>query len=352
MWEASIFLYPSKGVPPKPLNVSLYLYKDRTLTELPLLQISKEGVRVLAPPVKYRKVSSTVSPTTVLEIEANWGYRGFFFELTPTNTTIIQVLTGNITPCAGQCFPREDKATFYEYYYYVNGSGSFLISSYPFVSSLYSIPEIPEDVKKPTQVVYGKVNGSFLIFSNGDRIYKIPLSNITPYLWDNSMSAHMVGYFLHGGIAFFPEIKVSAFELPSGYKYVKRGEGLVIKISGAYSLAFYNRSRDEYGTPCWDRFKTIQLSEHDLKGLLKKPVYVFFYNGKKLKVFPIMRVRMELNVRENHHKVEVRTLYTFQNIAEKLKPGNNRTSTPYPAKKICGTGILSLLPLALAMKRK
>ncbi|WP_457751584.1 hypothetical protein [Thermococcus sp.] len=54
MWEASIIVYPfKKGVPQKPLNVSLYLYKNRVWKELPLLQVSEKGVIVLAPPVRY-----------------------------------------------------------------------------------------------------------------------------------------------------------------------------------------------------------------------------------------------------------------------------------------------------------
>ncbi len=353
MWGASIIVYPfKKGVPPKSLNLSLYLYRGRTLTELPLLQISKEGVRVLAPRVKYETIFST-TPTTVLDIKADWGYHGFLLEITPTNTSLIHVIAGNITPyshCVGKCSPMEDEATFHEYTYYVNKSGSFLVTSRPFISSSHDsrTPSTLKQIETPTKPIYGRISGHFLVFSRDNRTYRIPLSNITPYIWDSSMSAHMVGYFLHGGIVFFPEIKVSAFELPSGYKYVKRGDGIVIKINGAYSLAFY-----KLGRPGWMRFKTIQLSEHDLEALLKNPVYVFFYDGRKLKAFPIMRVRMELNVGETHHKVEVRTLYTFQNIAERLKPGNNRTSTAYPARKTCGTGVLSVLSLLpLAMKRR
>ncbi|GEM_PF-3082492 len=53
---ANIVLYPGKGIPQKPLNLSLYLYENRTLKELPLLQVSVSGVKVLAPPVKYHKL--------------------------------------------------------------------------------------------------------------------------------------------------------------------------------------------------------------------------------------------------------------------------------------------------------
>lgn len=299
-----------------------------------------------------------------LEIEINWGYHGFLLEIAPTNTSLIHVLTGNITPtphCVGQCSPMEDEATFYEYYYYINGSGSFLVSSCLFISSLYSPPDIPEDMKKLTQVVYGEVNGSSLIFSKGDRTYKIPVLNITPYLWDSNMSEYMVGYFLYDGIVFFPEIKVSAFEIPSGYDVENYTESIFLRINGTYNLTLYRKGEDEYGIPCWKEFKTIQLSEYNLESLLKKPIYVFFYDGKKLKVFPIMRVRMELNVREKYHKVEAHTLYTFQNMAEKLKLRNNKTSrlsdtfSSIPPKNTvtCGVGtlvVLSLLPLALRKK--
>jgi len=54
MWQASIIVYPfKKGVLQKPLNVSLYLYKKGVWKELPLLQVSKKGAAVLAPPVRY-----------------------------------------------------------------------------------------------------------------------------------------------------------------------------------------------------------------------------------------------------------------------------------------------------------
>lgn len=355
-----------KGVPPKPLNLSLYLYEDGKLGEIPLFRISEEGVQVLAPRVKYETVLSTI-PTTVLEIRADWGYHGFLLEITPTATSLIRVITGNITPYShfvGQCSPVEDEATFHEYTYYINKSGSFLVTSPLFISSPHDSrtpsSSTLRQIETPTKPVYGRISGHFLVFSRDGRTYRIPLSNITPYLWDSSMSKHMAGYFLHGGVVFFPEIKVSVFELPSGYKiydYIKHGEGITIKINGTYSLVLYKK---DLGRSCWMKFKTIQLSEHDIESLLKKPVYVFFYDGRKLKVFPIMRVRMELNVGKNHHKVEIHTIYVFQNMAEKLKLRNNRTSksklsnTPSSPRSgnnaTCGVGgiaVFSLLPLAL-----
>ncbi|NJE07904.1 hypothetical protein E3E31_05110 [Thermococcus sp. M39] len=53
----TIILYPGQGRPQKPLKVSLYYYDGRTLKELPLLQVSEEGVRVLALPVKYSELT-------------------------------------------------------------------------------------------------------------------------------------------------------------------------------------------------------------------------------------------------------------------------------------------------------
>ncbi|NJE61318.1 hypothetical protein [Thermococcus sp. 21S7] len=52
-----IVLHPDKERPQKPLNVSLYLYKKGRIEELPLFQVSNDGVRVLTPPIKYSKIA-------------------------------------------------------------------------------------------------------------------------------------------------------------------------------------------------------------------------------------------------------------------------------------------------------
>ncbi len=45
-----------KGIPPRPLNLSLYLYWNGKLRELPLLQVSDDGVRILTPRVNFQNM--------------------------------------------------------------------------------------------------------------------------------------------------------------------------------------------------------------------------------------------------------------------------------------------------------
>jgi len=57
MWVGNnywnIVLRPGEDLLPRPLNVSLYFYKNGVWKELALLQASEKGVIVLAPPLKY-----------------------------------------------------------------------------------------------------------------------------------------------------------------------------------------------------------------------------------------------------------------------------------------------------------
>ncbi len=303
-------------------------------------------------------------------------YRGFFIEITPTNSTLINVLTGNITPhphCVGRCSPMEDEATFYEYLYYVNKSGSFLVDSYLFISSLYT-NTTPSKIGIAAETIRGRITGGYLMFSEGNRTYKIPLSRIKPYLWEVNMNEYIVGYFVHGGVIFFPEVKISAYEASVNYSienYTEYGEGIEVRVGGIYNLTFYKKSFNEYGIPSWKSFRTVTISWYKLKQLVKKPLYVFFYDGRKLKAFPVMRVRMDVVAkRVSSNGIKVLTTYTFRNIAEKLRQAktpetsNSPTSgftsssissaSSVPSPKTCGVGmliILSLFPLMLKRKR-
>lgn len=49
-------LHPDQRRPQKPLKVFLYLYEKGRIEELPLFQVSEEGVRVLTPPIKYSRI--------------------------------------------------------------------------------------------------------------------------------------------------------------------------------------------------------------------------------------------------------------------------------------------------------
>ncbi|ANF21903.1 hypothetical protein A7C91_00825 [Thermococcus piezophilus] len=51
-----IVLHPDQRRSQKPLKVSLYLYEKGRIEELPLFQVSEEGVRVLTPPIKYSRI--------------------------------------------------------------------------------------------------------------------------------------------------------------------------------------------------------------------------------------------------------------------------------------------------------
>lgn len=50
------------------MNVSIYLYENNTLRELPLIHVSEEGVTVIPAPVKYRDVHCCSCPA----VHENW----------------------------------------------------------------------------------------------------------------------------------------------------------------------------------------------------------------------------------------------------------------------------------------
>ncbi len=66
-------LYLNEKQALRPINVSLYFYKNNTLRELPLLHVSEKGVSVLPAPVKYKDVHCC----SCLPVHDNWTERTF-----------------------------------------------------------------------------------------------------------------------------------------------------------------------------------------------------------------------------------------------------------------------------------
>ena len=114
-----------------------------------------------------------------------------------------------------------------DWYYYVDSSGVRFLGAECYTRAYSMCPRLNLNVSEnlvrfrtKTKFVKGvPVNGSIL-FNFGESIYKVPVSEILPYLWDKSWIRHLWGYNMNGSLIFLPKVIIEIRGLGLGIKTV------------------------------------------------------------------------------------------------------------------------------------
>ena len=238
---------------------------------------------------------------------------------TLSNSNIIFISTGEID-AYDDVWVNPD--TEINWYYHVDSSGARLLgvecytTAYPMCPRLnLNISENLAQFRTKTKLVRGvPVNGSVL-FSFDEIVYKVPVSEILPYLWDESWIQHLRGYNLNGSLIFFPELIIEI--TGAGVQYqdcsIENGSASVIYLDQQYNITYYVKTS-------WkkSKIKNEVIDQYNLLNLLEKPIYIFFYNGT-FKPFEVGKINLEystvLSTENNSTSVFVSPSFYYSNTA-------------------------------------
>ncbi len=266
--------------------------------------------------------------------------RGFHMSIgTLPNSNIIFISTGEID-AYDDVWVNPD--TEINWYYYVDSSGMRLLGAECYTTAYPMCPRLNLNVSEnlahfrtKTKLVRGvPVNGS-VMFNFGDSSYKVPVSKILPYLWDESWIGHLWGYNMNGSLIFFPKVIIEIRGANVKYQgcSIENGSASVMYLDQQYNITYYVKAS-------WkkSKIKSEVIDQHRLLHLLKKPLYIFFYNGT-FKAFKAGRIDFKystvLATTNNSTSVFVNPSFYYSNMISPFVSAN----TTYPHAE--GTSVAS-----------
>ena len=235
------------------------------------------------------------------------------------NSNIIFISTGEIDAHDDVWV---DPDTEVDWYYTVNGSRLYLLGAECYTPSSLMCPELDLNVsenlartKVRVKLVEGIIENNSVLFTFGDGIYRIPVPEVLPYLWDKSWVEHLWGYELNGNLVFFPRIiiEITGANVSHQNCSFEGGNAARVYLNQNYNVTYYVKAS-------WKRseVKSELMNQHELLQLLKKPLYVFFYNGT-FKAFKAGRIDFEysaiMTASDNATLVFVRPRFYYSNFA-------------------------------------
>ena len=172
--------------------------------------------------------------------------------------------------------------------------------------------------------VRGRVKGDIIVFSDGKITHKIPLKAIGPYLWSPQEASYLEAIIWKSGALIYPAY----------------GKDLIPVKGGGYLLWEY------YGN---ERFLEEHYSNSEVERLIK-PEYVFIYDGKYIRVVPIVAFRYNPNI-TTWNGTFIWKLVLRKKFSPKECP-NIIINSGNKSEGICGIGLLLFLSLIPSIVQK
>ncbi len=196
------------------------------------------------------------------------------------NSNIIFISTGEID-AYDDVWVNPD--TEIDWYYYVDPSGVRFLGAECYTRAYSMCPRLNLNVSEnlvrfrtKAKLVKGVPVNDSILFNFGKSAYKVPVSEILPYLWDKSWVEYLWGYEINDSLIFFPRITLEIRGANFRYQNcsIENGSVAVIHLIQGYNVTYYIKTS-------WKRskIKSEVIDQYELLHLLKKPIYIFFYNG-------------------------------------------------------------------------
>lgn len=248
------------------------------------------------------------------------------------NSNIILISTGEID-AHNDVWVHPDTEIYW--YYYLNSSGLHFLGAECYNPMYAMCPRSSLNVsdnlahfKSKGRLVSGLHEDGFLVFDFGNESYKVPLSEILPYLWDESWIDYLSGYSLNGRLVFFPAVTIEITGADVKCVDCVPGESVAsVRFKQLYNVTYYTRNS---GTT-WKRsiIKSEVLDQAGLLSFLERPIYVFFYNGT-LHAFETGKVQLEYSTATanegNLTRVLVVPRFHYSNLAAPVVSNGNTFS--------------------------
>jgi len=275
------------------------------------------------------------------------------------NSNIIFISTGEID-AYDDVWVNPD--TEINWYYYVDSSGMRLLGAECYTTAYPMCPKLNLNVSEnlahfrtKIKLIKGvPVNGS-VIFNFGDSSYKVPVSKILPYLWNESWIGHLWGYNMNGSLVFFPKVIIEIRGANVKYQdcSIENGSASVIYLDQQYNITYYVKTS-------WkkSKIKSEVIDQYKLLHLLKKPLYIFFYNGT-FKAFKACRINFKystvLATANNSTSVFVNPSFCYSNMASPFVSVNatssasNETNVTSPGREQREFWLLAVIVFAFVI---
>ena len=272
-------------------------------------------------------VSSNVAVITQ-GLPATKGFHLSFGTLPSSN--IIFVSTGEIDAYDGVWVNPDTEI---EWYYIVKTGNVYLLGincytpSYPFCPELnLNLSKNLAHFKTVAELARGVPSNGYLIFNFGKSSYEVPISEILPYLWDESWIGNMWGYKINNTLIFFPKviIEIKGYSVRYQNCFVENSSVAVISLDQSYNVTYYVKDS-------WKRSRIGSriLNQRELRHLLAKPFYIFIYNGT-FRALRVGRINFEYFTASvnssNSTLVFVRPQFYYSNLAP-IKIGVTNTNS-------------------------
>ncbi len=219
---------------------------------------------------------------------------------------------------AGECIAVYDPPTQHTHFYFVNSSGAYHIGwYYEYGAENKTLSRILTKLKRSTVPVFGNHNGDYVVFSFSNITYKVPVKELSPYLWSEDLVDNLVAFSYEDGIVIVPAAKIDVVE--RNFTVIKKpGRHIgttLLDFNFTYWLSYryplyLNGTID--GVFKWRRGEKRDLiTWEELLQMFNKPLYIFYFDGESLKPYPLLRIKISLKLKE----FKLSPKYEFKNLA-------------------------------------
>lgn len=206
-----------------------------------------------------------------------------------------------------------------DHFYLVNSSGAYHIGwYYGYGHQNKTLSRLLARVKRSVLPVTGKLGGNYVVFSFNSSTYRVPVRELSPYLWDTELLDSLVAFLYGKGIVIVPSVEVDVVE--NNFTVIKKpGERVgttLLDFNFTYLLS-YRYPRYLNGTVggrfLWKNSsrKTEPITYDELSRMFDEPFYAFYFDGSILRPYPLMGIEILPELREFQLSVK----YRFENLA-------------------------------------
>lgn len=197
----------------------------------------------------------------------------------------------------GECIAMFDPPTQYARFYLVNSSDAYYLGGYyEYGTENRTLNEVLSTVERNVVPVLGNHSGDYVIFSFKNGTYKIPVKELMFYLWSDSLLDHLVAFPSGMGIVIVPAVEIDAIE--SNFTIMRKPGKQVDKTLIVFNVTYHvfigylimiNGTAIRWETQKVDR---MNLTWDELSEMFNKPLYAFYFDGKTLKSYPLIKVKL------------------------------------------------------------
>ncbi len=159
---------------------------------------------------------------------------------------------------------------------------------------------------------------TYVVFSFNSSTHRVPVRELSPYLWDTELLDSLVAFPYGKGIVIVPFVEVDVVE--NNFTVIKKpGERVgTTLLDFNFTLPALLPVSSVPKRHCWGQFlwknssrKTEPITYDELSRMFDEPFYAFYFDGSTLRPYPLVGIEILPELREFQLSVK----YRFENLA-------------------------------------